>query len=200
METENVILFPKTNTKRLSIREFVDSDRPALDGFVQDPEQLRYMMLSMKDGDEADSFLYMAKEKAQAYPRLEFHLAVEAWNTSDHADKALVGGIALMREHPEHPEAELGYFFFREHWGKGYAVEASRVLIEFAFDTLHLHRIWGMCHSENTASFRVMEKLGMVREGLLREHRVLRGEYRSSYIFGILNREWRDIRNSMTSS
>ncbi len=183
--------FPETTTERLAIRELTEADRPALDGFVRDPEQLRLMLFSMASPEEADSFLSMASESARADPRLEYHLAVEARSETGARGRALVGCVSLMREDPGHPEAELGYFFLREHWGKGYAVEASRPLVDFAFAKLGLHRVWGMCHSENAASAKVMERLGMKREGMLREHRVLRGAYRSSLIYGLLEREWR---------
>ena len=76
------------------------------------------------------------------------------------------------------------------HWGRGYAVEASRVLLDFAFNTLGLHRVWGKCHSANGASARVMEKLGMTREGTIREHVWMRDHWRTSYLYGILDREW----------
>ncbi len=182
--------FPSTETERLTIRELGAADRPALDGFVRDPGQLRLMLFSMANPEEADSFLSMAMESARASPRLEYHLAVEGPALREPHRRILAGCVSLMREDPEHPEAELGYFFLREHWGRGYALESCRPLVDFAFKSLGLHRVWGMCHSENAASAKVMEKLGMRREGMLREHRVLRGAYRSSLIFGMLEHEW----------
>ncbi len=188
------MVFKSIYTKRLLIREFTQSDRPALDGFISDPEQLRYMMFSLATPAEADRFIAFTEESAQAEPRLEYHLAVnllQGEKTGKETAKAIfIGGVALMRETLEHPEAELGYFLLHEHWGKGYAVEASNALVDYAFSVLKLHRVWGQCHIDNRASQRVMTKLDMRHEGTLREHRVLRAEYRSSHIFGVLDREW----------
>jgi predicted acetyltransferase len=54
----------------------------------------------------------------------------------------------------------LGFRFFKEHWGKGLANEASKVLVSYGFDTLQFKRIIGMADIENKASIRVLEKVG----------------------------------------
>jgi RimJ/RimL family protein N-acetyltransferase len=96
---------------------------------------------------------------------------------------------------PDSPSsAELGYWFLREAWGKGYATEASAVMLELGFDRLGFHRVWGKCHTQNPASARVMEKLGMTYEGTLREHVWLRDHFRSSRIYGMLQGEYRGLK------
>ena len=64
-------------------------------------------------------------------------------------------------------------------------------MLELRFRPLGLHRVWGQCHAQNAASARVMEKLGMTYEGTLREDVWLRGSYRSSRLYGMLEGEYR---------
>ena len=83
--------------------------------------------------------------------------------------------------------------------GQEYATEAVKVIISFGFQELDLHRIFATCHPENIASARVMQKIGMQQEGYLREHRWIKGEWRDSWLYAILEHELRGvniIRNS----
>jgi RimJ/RimL family protein N-acetyltransferase len=81
----------------------------------------------------------------------------------------------------------------REAWGHGYATEASAAILELGFRRLGFHRVWGKCHTQNAASAKVMEKLGMTHEGTLREHVWLRDHFRSSRIYGMLADEYGSI-------
>jgi Acetyltransferase (GNAT) domain/Tetratricopeptide repeat len=76
-------------------------------------------------------------------------------------------------------------------WGYGYATEAARVLLQWAFGTLDLNRVQAETDTRNVASARVLEKLGFVREGTLREDCVVNGEVSDSWVYGLIRREWR---------
>ena len=67
----------------------------------------------------------------------------------------------------------------------GYATESSAAMLELGFRRLGFHRVWGKCHTQNPASAKVMEKLGMTYEGTLRDH------FRSSRIYGMLHGEYK---------
>jgi RimJ/RimL family protein N-acetyltransferase len=97
----------------------------------------------------------------------------------------LIGGIGLEIEKSNH-NAELGYWLGREFWNQGYCTEAARVILDHGFDQLGLHRIH--CHylTRNPASGRVMEKIGMKREGLLRGHARKWGVFEDVVIYGML--------------
>jgi ribosomal-protein-alanine N-acetyltransferase len=73
---------------------------------------------------------------------------------------------------------------------RGYATEAARVLLRWAFGTLDLNRVQAQTDTRNLASARVLEKLGFVREGTLREDCVVNGEVSDSWVYGLLRREW----------
>ncbi len=76
-------------------------------------------------------------------------------------------------------------------WGHGYATEAACALLQWAFDTLDLNRVQAETDTRNVASARVLEKIGFVREGTLREDCVVNGEVSDSWVFGLIRREWR---------
>ncbi|MGF1568151.1 MAG: GNAT family N-acetyltransferase [Nodosilinea sp.] len=89
--------------------------------------------------------------------------------------------------------AELGYWVGQPYRGQGYATEAARAVIDFGFGTLGLNRINATHFSDNPASGRVMEKLGLVYEGGRRRHTLKWGEYRDIKLYGLLREDWSGI-------
>jgi RimJ/RimL family protein N-acetyltransferase len=84
---------------------------------------------------------------------------------------------------------EMGYVLARKHWGKGYMTEALRGLIAWALKQKEIYRIWAVCDVDNGASARVMEKIGMQREGVLRRwsvHPNISPEPRDSFCYAIV--------------
>ena len=77
----------------------------------------------------------------------------------------LIGGIALR---PRDFKADVGYVIARPYWGKGFATETLRSVVSWALDQPQIYRVWAVCDVENPASARVMEKAGMLKEGILR--------------------------------
>jgi RimJ/RimL family protein N-acetyltransferase len=143
------------------------------------------MLLFLETEKQLDTFLSNALASIDERPRLQWHLGVE-----DNKSGAWLGSCCLMLEAESPSSAELGYWFLREHWGYGFATEASQAMLEFGFRRLGLHRIWAKCHVRNEASAKILEKLGMTFEGTLREHVWLRDHFRSSRVYGILDTEY----------
>jgi ribosomal-protein-alanine N-acetyltransferase len=104
-------------------------------------------------------------------------------------DGKVIGGINL-RVDKAHQLAELGYSIARNHWGRGLVAEAGRAVIGWAFPACDLWKIFARADAGNRGSWRVMEKLGMIREALLREHRLVRGERGDEVVYGLLREEW----------
>jgi len=107
---------------------------------------------------------------------------------------ALVGVVSLLIKR-EHRRAELGYWIAVDCWNRGYATEASQRLVDFGFETLGLHRIESRHFLRNPASGRVMEKLGMTREGVERDHIIKWDRFESLAVYSILESEWRARRS-----
>ncbi len=100
-----------------------------------------------------------------------------------------VGGIDL-HVRSEDNVASIGYSLAQAHWGKGLTAEGARAAIGWAFDAFELEKVSATADLLNTQSWRVMEKLGMQREGVLRSDRILRGRRMDVVHYGILKSEW----------
>jgi [ribosomal protein S5]-alanine N-acetyltransferase len=120
-----------------------------------------------------------------------------AWNASERLTLAiatqadgLIGAISIHLV-PEHRRGELGYWIGIPYWGQGYATEAATAILRFGFGSLNLHRIVARHLSRNPASGRVLQKIGMVREGIQREHVIKWGQAEDLEYYAILEHEWR---------
>jgi ribosomal-protein-alanine N-acetyltransferase len=171
-------------TERLILREFEESDLQAIQEYASDPEVVRYMEWGPNTEKDAREFLQRAFDQRQKQPRSDYGLAVVL-----KSENQLIGSGGIHIVNADHKEAELGYCFNRRFWGQGYATEAARAFVALGFAELGLHRIYATCDPANVASARVMEKIGMQREGHLRDHRWMKGKWRDSYLYAILEQE-----------
>jgi len=106
-------------------------------------------------------------------------------------DGQVIGDVLVRTGQLAHRQAEIGWVLNPEYHGHGYATEAARDLIELAFGSLDMHRVWAQLDPRNTASARVCERLGMRHEAHLRQDMWLKGEWTDSVIYAILDSEWR---------
>lgn len=90
-------------------------------------------------------------------------------------------------------EGEIGYIVNPDYWGKGIATETAKLLIEFGFCQLNLHRIFATCDPRNMASAKILKKIGMIQEGRIREDLLLETGWRDSFLYSILEHEWLEI-------
>lgn len=98
---------------------------------------------------------------------------------------ALIGAVSLGIT-PRHRRAELAYWLSVPFWNQGCMTEAARALLGFGFDALGLHRVTATHFTRNPASGRVMQKLGMTREGMLRQHFLKGGAFEDVEVYGLL--------------
>jgi [ribosomal protein S5]-alanine N-acetyltransferase len=177
-------------TPRLRLREFVESDWEAVLRYQSDARYLRYYEWTSRTEAEVRAFINRFIQQQRARPRTKFQLAITLRAPSPDT-ASLIGNCGIRNTSADVTEASLGYELAPWHWGHGYATEAARAVVEFGFETLGLHRIWAQCIADNTASAHVLEKLGMQQEGHLRETQWLKGRWRDTLVYGILDREWR---------
>lgn len=85
---------------------------------------------------------------------------------------------------------EIGFIIHQDHWGKGLATEAVKLIMDYSFEKCELQRIVALCCPENGASLRVLEKAGMVKEGTLRKDILIKGEWKDSCVYSLLREEW----------
>jgi RimJ/RimL family protein N-acetyltransferase len=175
-------------TPRLTLREFSAEDFAAVDAYGSDPQVTRWTVFGPNSERDTRGFLQQARVSRAERPRRNFDLAVTL-----SGDGRLIGGCGLRRTDVV-GEAFIGYVLRRDAWGRGYATEAARALLAFGFERLGLRRIFADCHPANMASWRVMEKLGMRREGHFREEKLVKGEWWDRYVYAMLAPEWRAAR------
>jgi len=85
---------------------------------------------------------------------------------------------------------EIGYTLARPYWGRGFNVEAGRLLIDYGFTQLGLRRIQAVCETANRRSYRTMEKLGMIREQIIFGNQGRVGRTTDRFVYSVLRREW----------
>ena len=179
---EQALLPEVIQTPRLRLRTWQLSDVDDVFAYAQDPEWSRFLRVLPSPYTRADAERFLASQlllNRRVHPAWAIVLEGRA-----------VGGINL-RFSFEHRLAELGYSIARSLWGQGYVTEAASAVVGAAFDTHEeLGRVRAMADSKNTGSQRVMEKIGMCREGVLRRNRVERGEPIDEAWYGILREEW----------
>lgn len=166
-------------TQRLTLRPHRFSDIEAVLERTSDPAFARFVPLPQPyTRDHAEQFIATAILRPW-----DFHptFAVEY-------EGAAIGDVNLRVDQATRT-ASIGYGIDSRYWNSGFTTEAAGAVIDWAFRELGLVRIEATADSENLGSWRVMEKLGMQREGLLRRHRVLRGEHRDTVIYAILAEE-----------
>ena len=108
----------------------------------------------------------------------------------DKSSDNLIGCVGFFGYNALFSRAELGYFLSPHSWGKGFVTEAAQALVNFGFTNMHLNRIEATVFPENSASIRVLEKIGMQCEGLMRQHVMRDGKFRDRKLYAILRDEW----------
>jgi RimJ/RimL family protein N-acetyltransferase len=104
--------------------------------------------------------------------------------------RRVIGDVNLMWRSQEHRQGEIGYAFNPEYHGHGYATEAAAAMLRLGFTEYGFHRICARCDARNTASVKVMERLGMRREAHLIENELFKGEWSDELTYAILGTEW----------
>jgi ribosomal-protein-alanine N-acetyltransferase len=171
-------------TERLLLREYAETDWPAVLEYQRDTRYLRFSSWNDRAEEQVQAFVRAFVDAQREQPRKRFAFAVTLKTSG-----RLIGNCNLRKNRPEDRVAEMGYEIAPLHWGNGYATEAAHAIVGLGFGQLELHRITAWCIAENTASSRVLEKLGMRLEGRLREQEWIKGRWWDALLYAILDRE-----------
>lgn len=169
-------------TERLALRPFEETDAEGLHACLGDEEVVRY---------EPYGAMTMEECQLEAARRA----SDEAFWAVCLADGTLIGNLYLSGA-DEFGTREIGYVFARACWHKGYATEAARRLMAYAFERLATRRIIALCDTRNAASFALMERLGMRREGEFKKNVGFKTDahgntiWTDSYQYAILKEEF----------
>ena len=179
------LLTPTLHTTRLLLRPFTEADTNAIFALHSSPHVLRYWDAPpYKERAQAERFIAGCKRLEQEGSGAR--LAIERAT-----DGVFIGWCGFFKWDQEYRSAGIGYCFNDTAWGQGFATEAASAVLQWAFGTLDLNRVQSETDTRNLASARVLEKLGFVREGTLREDCIVNGEVSDSWVYGLLRREWK---------
>lgn len=169
-------------TDRLKLRPYSLGDIEDVLSYASDPEWARFLGPVPQPYTRADAEGFLANQLSQDRTKRA------SW-AIEYAGSA-VGGVNITLD-LENRVGTIGYSMARRLWGKGLSTEAAGAVIDASFTNCpDLNRIQATTDERNVGSLRVMEKLGMVREGVLRQDQFVRGKYRNTVWCGLLRCEW----------
>lgn len=168
-------------TPRLAIRQLVESDIPELVRLIGAREVAATTLSIPHPFEEKHAHEYLAMPIKENELRLGIRLR---------SDGTLIGGMGLYPD-AQHNRAELGYWIGVPYWGNGYATEAAWSVVNYGFEQFKYNRIFAGHFGNNSASGKVLQKIGMKNEGCQRGHVLKWGEYVDMYMYAILRDEWK---------
>lgn len=179
-------------TERLLLRDLRSSDEEAVHDYSSDPKVVQYMDWGPNTDNDDKEFLERALIARKEKPRRDFTLAIVMKESN-----RLIGSCGIHESNPADREGWIGYCLNRHHWGRGFGTETAKALLDFGFDILRLHRIFATCMPENIASAHVLEKEGMRLEGHFRQNRWVKGKWRDSLLYAILDEDRQHQKKAM---
>lgn len=195
---------PSLYTPRLCLRPFTLADAPRVQQLAGDRRiaaTTARIPHPFPDG-EAERWIESTSARAEAGTTFAFAATLAGTRTpgreNDPTDTGhVIGCVGLHADgEPIHARAQIGYWIGVPYWNKGFATEAANAVLGFGFTRRGFNRIGADHYAHNPASGRVMEKLGMTREGLLRQYDQKWGHYLDVVTYSILHEEWRVRRYS----
>ena len=185
MKIENIFKeLPTLYTKSLMLRKITLEDAQDIFEYAKDPEVTKFVTWEPhKSVDDSMNFLKLVIQK---YENNE----PSNWGIIYKENNKLIGTCGYDSWVPVHSLAEIGYALSREYWGKGLMTEAAKEVIKYGFEKMNLNRIYARCFVKNIGSQKVLEKVGMKFEGILREQMFIKGTFRDMKIYSILRKEY----------
>ena len=177
--------FTQIESERLWIRRFKDSDLAPFMACRNDPKVARYQSWDSCDDQEARAFIREMESAQPGVPGEWFQFAIES-KQAQHR----IGDCGLRVDEDEPYRAEIGFTLAREYQGRGLASEAVSLLLDYAFDTLGLHRIVAIADCRNAPSVALLERLDLRREGHFLENIWFKGRWADEYLYAVLKDEW----------
>lgn len=179
-----VLATPTLLTERLRLRPFDDGDADALFALQSNAYVLRYWdSPPWTDRDRVQEFLDRSRHLPEDGSGAR--LAVDSL-----VDGTFLGWCSLTGWNQDFRSAGLGFCFTQEAWGQGYATETARAVLQWAYAALDLNRVQAEADTRNAACARVLEKVGFVREGTLRQDCIVNGDMSDSWVYGLLRSDW----------
>jgi ribosomal-protein-alanine N-acetyltransferase len=182
--------FPRLETKRLVLREVTTEDSNSLLKYLSDEEVMKYYGLNPFQS------INDALDEISWYQSIQKNKTGIRWGITLKDQGAVIGSCGFHNSVLQHFRTEIGFELSKDHWGKGIAYEAVQAIISYGFDHLDLQRIEALIEPPNSSSQRLVEKLGFIREGLLRNYEFTCGKFDDLYMYSLLKQDFDEVKNS----
>ena len=180
----NFTPFPNLETKRLVLRRVDQNDVAEILALRSDPDTMKFIPRPiLKSIEEASEHIKTIDTKLEANEGVN-------WAITFKEDSKLIGIIGHYRIKPEHFRAEIGYMLLPNFHGKGIISEAVNEVINYGFNVMGLNSIEAIIDPKNTASEKVLQKTGFIKEAHLLENEFFEGRFLDKVIYSILKRNW----------
>lgn len=174
-------------SERLILREINEGDLDFIHQLHSLPEVDQYNTLGIPENKLAtEKLLFEWLEAMAQIPKNRYVFLIENSNQES------MGLLGLNNGKPNYSKAEIWYKLHPHFWTKGFATEAVKLILEFGFNQLQLHRIEAGCAVGNIGSIKVLEKAGFTKEGHTRKLLPIRGEWHDNFGFAILEEDWQN--------
>lgn len=174
----NKDLFHSLEGKSIYFKTLSTNDVQAIHDYAADKDVKRFIGWNlMKTLNETREFVELMIKREEAGTHLYASVALKSTHE-------VIGTVMIFNFDKEANQAEVGYVFHKNHWGKGYGAESLALVTDFAFESLNLHKLHACVTDANIGSARILEKNGYELEGRLKDHYFIEDKYYDSLLFG----------------
>jgi [ribosomal protein S5]-alanine N-acetyltransferase len=186
--------FPVLETKRLVLRKITKEDAKSILTYLSDEEVMKYY------GLEPFKSINDALDEISWYQSIQSNQTGIRWGITLKEHGVVIGSCGFHNFVSQHFRTEIGFELSKEHWGKGIAVEAIEAIISYGFENMSFHRVEALIEPPNLSSQRLVEKMGFIREGLLRNYEFTCGKFDDLFMYSLLKQDYDKNKSSQTNT
>lgn len=177
-------------TRRLVLRDYTLADVPSVFAYAKEAAYWQFQRAEAPAAEQLETLLNWVVTEQSVVPRTMYFLAAARRDTGE-----IVGEAVLKIVDPAERQGEVGFGIAPKFWKQGFATEIAGAVLDAAFGHFKLHRVAAQCSPDNKASIRVLQKVGMAREGLLRDVHFARGKWWSTLNYSVLDQEYAKLKS-----
>ncbi len=183
----------RIETERLLLEVPAEEDAPTLFALVGGPDRLEITAGLLWDGPDAisETLGFIRQAQTERYGDSGFHWAIRDRSGAISGSSGSALGMISARPSDQPGRGDVGYWLGKPYWRQGIMGEALSAVLDLCFEDLNQFKIEAEIFTSNPRSMRLVERLGMQREGTIRSAHIKRGQWIDAHIYGILRDEWR---------
>ncbi|AXI10192.1 N-acetyltransferase [Oceanobacillus zhaokaii] len=186
--TKNLVPFPIIETNRLVLRKIEKSDANSIFNYLSDKKVMKYYGLAPFET------INDALSEIAWYQTIFDNKDGIRWGITLKGNDEVIGSCGFLNMVREHFRTEIGYELNSSYWGKGIASEALQAVVSYGFENFNLERIEALIEPPNIPSLKLVEKLGFIREGLLRNYEFTGGKFDDLYMYSLLKQDFAKLK------